>query len=79
MMPVVSEERGFWATGCMVKPKAVQTRARPARAIHCPPVSEKLGYTASGISRMMAALEEETGFPLLIRSRTGVIPTEECR
>ena len=44
-----------------------------------PPVSEKLGYTASGISRMMAALEEETGFPLLIRSRTGVIPTEECR
>lgn len=41
-------------------------------------VSEKLGYTASGISRMMAALEEETGFPLLIRSRTGVTPTEEC-
>ena len=28
---------------------------------------------------MMAALEEETGFPLLVRSRTGVVPTEECR
>ena len=42
-------------------------------------VSEKLGYTASGISRMMAALEEETGFPLLVRSRSGVTPTEECR
>ncbi len=41
--------------------------------------AEKLGYTTSGISRMMAALEEETGFPLLVRSRSGVAPTEECR
>ncbi len=41
--------------------------------------AEKLGYTTSGVSRMMAALEEETGFPLLVRSRTGVVPTEECR
>ena len=40
--------------------------------------AEKLGYTTSGVSRMMAALEEETGFPLLVRSRSGVIPTEEC-
>lgn len=40
--------------------------------------SSKLGYTASGISRMMAALEEEIGFPLLERSRTGVAPTAEC-
>lgn len=41
--------------------------------------AEKLGYTTSGVSRMMAALEEETGFPLLVRSRSGVVPTEECR
>ena len=41
--------------------------------------AEKLGYTASGISRMMTALEEETGFPLLARSRRGVEPTDECR
>lgn len=41
--------------------------------------AEKLGYTTSGVSRMMAALEEETGFPLLARSRAGVVPTEECR
>ena len=41
--------------------------------------SEKLGYTTSGISRMMASLEEETGFPLLVRSRSGVVPTEECK
>ena len=42
-------------------------------------VSEKMGYTASGISRMMATLEAEAGFPLLVRSRSGVVPTEECR
>ena len=41
--------------------------------------AEKLGYTTSGVSRMMAALEKETGFPLLVRSRSGVVPTEECR
>ena len=41
--------------------------------------ADKLGYTVSGVSRMMAALEKESGFPLLIRSKTGVIPTEDCR
>ena len=40
--------------------------------------AERLGYTPSGISRMMAALEAETGFPLLVRSRSGVDPTWEC-
>ena len=40
--------------------------------------AEKLGYTPSGISRMMASLETETGFPLLVRSRSGVTPTQEC-
>lgn len=41
--------------------------------------AEKLGYTASGISRMMSTLEEENGFSLLTRSRDGVIPTQECQ
>ena len=41
--------------------------------------ADKLGYTVSGVSRMMAALEAESGFPLLVRSKTGVIPTEDCR
>jgi len=41
--------------------------------------AERLGYTVSGVSRMMAALEAESGFPLLIRSKNGVLPTEECR
>ena len=40
--------------------------------------AEKLGYTPSGISRMVAALEEELGFPLLHRSRGGVLATGEC-
>ena len=40
--------------------------------------AEKLGYTVSGVSRMMAALEAESGFPLLLRSKTGVVPTEDC-
>ena len=41
--------------------------------------AEKLGYTVSGISRMMASLEAESGFPLLVRSKSGVTPTEECQ
>ena len=33
--------------------------------------AEELGYTTSGISRMMSSLEAEVGFPLLVRSKTG--------
>ena len=40
--------------------------------------AEDLGYTPSGISRMMASMESELGFPLLIRSRDGIRPTAEC-
>lgn len=40
--------------------------------------AEKLGYTPSGISRMIAALEEDVGFPLLYRGRGGVSATGEC-
>lgn len=40
--------------------------------------AEAMGYTISGISRMMAALESEVGFPLLRRGREGVTPTNEC-
>lgn len=39
----------------------------------------KMGYTPSGMSRMMASLEAEVGFPLLVRSKQGVVPTEACR
>ena len=40
--------------------------------------AEALGYTPSGVSRMMAALEEEVGFTLLDRGRGGVEPTAAC-
>ncbi len=40
--------------------------------------AEAMGYTPSGISRMMASLEEELGFTLLIRSRVGICPSKEC-
>ena len=40
--------------------------------------AEAMGYTISGVSRMMAALEGEMGFPLLRRGREGVVPTREC-
>ena len=40
--------------------------------------AEDLGYTPSGISKMMAAFETELGFTLLLRSRGGVRPTREC-
>ena len=39
---------------------------------------EELGYTTSGVSRMMAALEEKAGFPLLYRLHGGVEATPEC-
>lgn len=37
-----------------------------------------LGYTASGISKAISSLENEIGFPLLVRSHEGVAPTTEC-
>ena len=40
--------------------------------------AEELGYTPSGMSRMMASLEQELGFPLLVRSKSGVAPTPDC-
>jgi len=41
--------------------------------------ADTLGYTPSGMSRMMAALESEHGFQLLLRGKNGVIPTQECQ
>lgn len=40
--------------------------------------ANKLGYTTSGISRMMASLEEETNLKLLHRGKHGVTPTAAC-
>lgn len=40
--------------------------------------AEHLDYTVSGISRSIAALEQELGLSLLHRSKQGVTPTAEC-
>lgn len=39
--------------------------------------SEELGYTQSGISHMMQSLEDEVGFPLMIRTSSGILPNSE--
>lgn len=39
--------------------------------------AQALGYTQSGISQMLRTLEEEIGFPLLIRSKQGVHLTQD--
>ena len=39
--------------------------------------AEELGYTPSGVSRIIASLEKEAGFPLLRRNHTGVSLTRE--
>jgi len=39
----------------------------------------EFGYTPSGISHMMSAFEAEVGFPLLTRTKTGVLPTPNAQ
>jgi DNA-binding transcriptional LysR family regulator len=39
--------------------------------------AEELGYTQSGISHMMQSLEDEVGFPLLVRTSSGILPNAE--
>ena len=34
--------------------------------------AEELGYTQSGLTHMMNSLEKDVGFPVLVRSRSGV-------
>ena len=41
--------------------------------------AEALGYTQSGITRMISSLEEEIGLPLLSRGKAGVKLTENGR
>ena len=52
---------------CVIEEKSISAAA------------EKMGYTPSGVSRMMTALEEEIGFPLLIRKKEGVSMTDDCQ
>lgn len=38
----------------------------------------KLGYSTSGISRIIDSIEKEFGFTLLVRTKDGLLPTEKC-
>lgn len=40
---------------------------------------EILGYTQSNLTQMTRAFEDEIGFPLLIKTKKGVEPTQECK
>lgn len=40
---------------------------------------DELGYTQPAITQMMRSLEKEIGFPLLVKSRSGVEPTMEAQ
>ncbi len=51
---------------------AVETGSLSAAAV-------RLGYTVSGMSRLVLSLESELGFKLLRRSRAGVEPTPRVR
>lgn len=51
--------------------KAIETKSLSSAAT-------TLGYSISGISRMIHSLEKELGLSLLERSRDGVVPTPEC-
>ncbi len=57
---------------CAAFVAAVDTESMSAAA-------KALGYTPSGIIRLINALEEEVGFPVLARSSTGVAATPEGR
>jgi len=49
-------------------------------AVECGTITQaaaELGYTVSGISKMIASLEQEVGMPLLVRGKTGVGMTQE--
>lgn len=39
--------------------------------------AERLGYTPSGVSQLVKAFEQEVGFPVLLRDKKGVRPTED--
>ena len=39
--------------------------------------AQRLSYTPSGVSQLVTALEQELGFPLLLRSNKGVHPTAD--
>lgn len=58
-------------------PKKYEAFAKVVELKSLTRAAEELGYTQSGVSHMISALEEEFGFVLLRRSRAGVSLTED--
>ncbi len=58
-----------------------QKLAALLKVIECGSITkagEELGYTQSGLSHMIRSLERELGFPMLLRSKSGVKPSADC-
>ena len=75
-----------WFFDSLAKKGSLHMDSEKCRALLCvleagslSAAAERLGYTPSGVSRMMAALEEEVGFALLDRGRSGVEATDGCK
>lgn len=52
------------------------------KAVECKSLTgaaEQLGYTQPGISHMILSLEQQMGFPLLVRKKSGVTPTADAK
>lgn len=60
-----------------MSPKKYEAFAKVAELKSLTRAAEELGYTQSGVSHMISALEEEFGFTLMRRSRAGVSLTED--
>ena len=52
--------------------QAIKTFIQVANLGSFTKASEVVGYTQSGISHMMQSLEEEVGFPLMVRSSSAL-------
>ncbi len=41
--------------------------------------AQELGYTPSGVSRIIQTLENDLGFPLFVRAKKNLVPTANCK
>lgn len=69
-MKIIHERHSMNIDNYRVFLHAVRTKNLTAAA-------EQLGYTQSGVSHIIAQLEREFGFPLLIRSKSGITLTQD--
>ena len=63
--------------GCDMNIKKYEAFVRAVELGSLSKASEVLGYTQSGLSHMMQSLEDEVGFPLMVRTSSGILPNQE--